>query len=186
MTSEARKNWIFLCILLVLLLPGAVLMFVRKLQPTDRPMFTGDPVRRTVAYMDPESIPPGMRRVKPMRTSEFVEALVRERVGDAAATRPKADDGLPLMSSRRGIEVAAINGSRAWLIVWNPERPVSFVGANEVDRAAVALPRLVREELGANGILRPPHEVLWVELRVESPRITARLGTTEDQAILSR
>ena len=51
MTKESRLNLIFLTVLLVVLTPGAVILFRKKLEPTVRPMYLPDPVPRAVAYL---------------------------------------------------------------------------------------------------------------------------------------
>lgn len=74
MTAETRANLIVLGLVLVLMAPGAVIMFKKKAQPGERPIGSPDPVRRTTAYMDrfpAESV----ERLAPLRTLEWVSVL---------------------------------------------------------------------------------------------------------------
>src|SRR5439155_25260156 len=78
MTKESRYNLIFLAVLLALMLPGAVILFRKKLEPTLRPMSEPDPVPRTIAYVSNGTVPPGMRRVEPPHLAEWVDQVARE------------------------------------------------------------------------------------------------------------
>jgi hypothetical protein len=170
MTRETRFNLIFLAILLAVLLPGAVMLFRRKLEPTVRPMYLPDPVRQSLAYMSPDETPPGMTRVAPPHAAEWMAGIVRDLIG-AEAVRPRDEQGLPLTSRPwRWFEVVAYRqaGERVEVVValWRP--PQSEGKWTIADEPAtidawrhVELPRLVREELGANGVLIPPKSI-WV------------------------
>ena len=180
---ETRNNLIVLALLLIVLTPGAVILFRKKMQPTLRPMHLPHAVQRQVAYLSPLDTPPGKQRVEPPYTAKWVESLVRERIGAREVVRPVGRDGLPLVSDAKSFQVVAIEPAktsgqpdRAWVIVWNtqrePEAPWKLVAQErglDVDvgsSAKLTVPRFVREELGETGVLRPPHEVLWQELQL--------------------
>jgi hypothetical protein len=186
MTRETRLNLIFLAILLAILTPGAVILFHKKLQPTIKPMGTPEAVQREVAYMSPGMTPPGKTRVEPPQTARWIEALVRDRIGEPRTladdhrqiTRPTDPDGLPLMSDRKSFQLVAAepleSEIRLWLLLWDydPAREetwsVKLADAEQkfriVDTRPVEVPPIVRDELGETGITRPPHEVVWQEL----------------------
>lgn len=184
MTRETRFNLIFLAILLALLTPGGIILFRKKLQPTLKPMAMPHAVQRAHAYLSPLETPPGLTRVEPPQTARWIEGIVRERIGDGgggrAILRPTDRDGLPLTSDKKTFQIVAAEPQerqvRIWLIHWGAkpvkdERwSVTMAGAEQpfeiVDSRTMAMPQLVREELGETGLLRPPHAIVWQELVV--------------------
>jgi hypothetical protein len=77
MKKETRNNLIFITILLALILPGAVILVKKKMQPGERPIGAPDPVRKTTGYMDPypaETVP----RLAPPLTLQWVAGLAVE------------------------------------------------------------------------------------------------------------
>jgi hypothetical protein len=186
MTRETRLNLIFLAVILAILTPGAVMLFRKKLQPTLKPMAMPEAVQREVAYMSPLKTPPGKTRVEPPQTARWMEGIVRERIGDVREMasagrqilRPTDPDGLPLMSDRKSFQLVAAESLesevRLWLLLWDydPAREetwsVKLADTEQkfriIDTRPIEVPAIVREELGENGITRPPHEVVWQEL----------------------
>src|SRR5687767_258416 len=119
MKRETRYNLIFLAVLLALMLPGGVILFRKKLEPTVRPMYLPDPVPVAVAYLSPEPTPPGKTRVEPARTAEWVKTLARERgVGRIL----RGSDELPLTSDKKTFQIVAArrvgHGVHISLIDW--------------------------------------------------------------------
>jgi len=186
MKRETRLNLIFLIVLLAILTPGGVMLFRKKLQPTLKPMGLPEAVQREVAFMSPQATPPGKKRVEPPHTARWIESVVRERIGDADATRgrtilrPTDPDGLPLMSDKKTFQLVAAepreSDIRLWLMLWDrdPAREetwsVKLAQTDErfqiLDTRPIEIPAIVREELGETGVTRPPHEVVWQELVV--------------------
>jgi hypothetical protein len=178
MTRETRLNLIVLAIVLAVLTPGGVILFRKKLQPTLKPMAMPHAVQQEHAYLSPLETPPGIKRVEPPHTARWIEGIVRERIGTRAVVRPVDRDGLPLMSEKRSFEVVACEPAdgeiRVWLLLWDrePVRDETWsVKTSDGERSlrptetrSIEVPPLVREELGETGVLRPPHEVVWLEM----------------------
>ena len=182
MTKESRYNLIFLTVLLALLLPGAVILFRKKLEPTVRPMSEPDPVPRAIAYMSTGTVPPGMRRVEPPHVAKWVESVAREQIAKdrhdgQTLIRPRDEYDLPLMSQNRSFQVIALRQGGAdwvaWVLFWNG-KPASGEGswttatsggaAAIEDSKVFILPRLIRDELGESGIIVPPKAVLMQKI----------------------
>jgi hypothetical protein len=205
MTKETRSNLIFLAIVIVVLLPGAILLVRKKMSPDARRADLPDPVPRTVTFMDPQPLPPGMRRVAPPKTTQWFATLVREKVGNQAVTELIDSDGLPLMSDDKTFQLAAVReesgATRIWLASWDPTDADFFRGArwtlatNErvtegVGKAfeQIEIPDRVRDELGENGLLKPPKSLAWREIEFPAAssstwRITAEANKRSDQLV---
>jgi len=177
-SKETRYNLIFIVILLVLMVPGGVMLFRKKLEPTERPMYLPDPVRQTVAYMSPEETPPGMSRVAPQHTTNWVAGMKADIAGLATA-RPRDELGMPLMSQSKSFEVVTYAGDdhegfRVLVLFWRPppEAQAWSIGGQggrvEFSRE-FALPNRVREELGAHGVLVPPKRVTFQSIHFAEP-----------------
>ena len=187
MTRETRANLIFLAVILALLTPGAVILFRKKLAPTLKPMRMPEGVPTEIAYLSPLETPPGRKRVEPPHTAKWVESLVQDHASRSPkVSRPTGLDGLPMVSERKSFEVVAVEPgnetTRLWLILWKAngdddagkwvfrsERADLEVTAEPA--VPIAVPPLVREELGELGVTRPPHEIRWqtLELRGRAP-----------------
>jgi LPXTG-motif cell wall-anchored protein len=74
MSGETRNNLIFLVGLLILMAPGAIILFNKKSEPGARPVGAPDPVRTTTAYMDPYPAD-SVERLAPLRTLQWVDEL---------------------------------------------------------------------------------------------------------------
>lgn len=84
MTRENRINSVFAIVLIAAMVPGAVILVKKKMQPGERPIGAPDPVRRTTAYMDPwpsASVP----RLAPIRTLQWVGAIALSPVPASGA-----------------------------------------------------------------------------------------------------
>jgi hypothetical protein len=213
MTRETRYNLIFLALMLVLLVPGAVIVFYKKLQPTARPMFEPEPVPRAVAYMLPGDPPPGMRRIEPRHTAEWVEQVAQQATGSGGATggaglilRPQDGYELPVMSAGRAFQVIAMRRTgtdelTVWVLFWNGQpapapgawttqpdgRPVPIT-----DTEVLTVPNLVRDELGENQVMRAPKTAVLQKIVLPLHKEDARevrvelANGTSDSAKLSR
>jgi hypothetical protein len=171
---ETRYNLIFLGVLLAVLLPGAVILFRKKLEPTVRPMYLPDPVMTEVAYLAPDPTPPGKPRVEPQRTAKWVESVARER-GIAAHQIRRDQDGLPLVSQDKSFQLLAAvaddDGLRVTTLEWRGSTGDWTLDGNkpQQDRTEkLAIPELVREELGEHGMVIPPKTVVVHELDFKS------------------
>jgi hypothetical protein len=205
MTKETKYNLIFLAIILALLLPGAVILVRKQMSPGARRADLFDTVPKTVTYMDPQPTPPGMRRVAPPMTMQWFAKVVRDHAGANAITNLTDSDGLPLMSDEKSFQLAAMReepaATRLWVVSWNPNEADFFRSAHwslathdqVFDGSGKAfeeipIPDSVRDELGANGLLKPPKMVAWREIQFPpaSPgtwRITAALNGRSDHLV---
>jgi hypothetical protein len=205
MTKETRYNLIFLAIVVAILLPGAIILVRKKMRPDARRADLPDAVPRTIAFMDPQPTPPGMRRVAPPRTMQWLTATIRPKVGAHAITDLIDSDGLPLMSDDKTFQLAAVReesgATRLWLISWDPQDAEFFRAAHWslasqaqiFDGSAkafeqIAIPDPVRDELGENGLLKPPKTLAWREVEFAGTptgtwRITANGSRQSDQLV---
>src|SRR5258705_13319164 len=78
MKRETRANLIFLTAFLALTLPGAVILFKKKLDPRAPAMIMPDYVRRRLPYMAPQLIPEQVVRFVPDLTGQWVTQLNRD------------------------------------------------------------------------------------------------------------
>jgi hypothetical protein len=183
MTRETRYNLIFLAVILLLLVPGAVLLFISRLHQTAaRPMSAPVPAPRTIAYMSPNAIPPGMHRVAPPHTLHWVQSVARDKVGAGAWDAllcPTGEDDLPLMSARHAFQVIAMRRDHSdlavWVMFWNKapseNQQIWTLGADNMplvlaDSQNIPIPHLVRDEMGENQIFIPPKNALVQKILV--------------------
>lgn len=205
MTKETKANLIFLAIILALLLPGGIILFRKRMNPDARRADLPDPVPTTVTFMDPQPTPPGMRRVAPPKTMQWFAKIVQDHVGSSAITSLNDADGLPLMSDGKSFQLAAIreepSATRVWAVSWEPNDADFFRSAHWTlathdhvfDGAGktfeeIAIPDAVRDELGENGLLKPPKTMAWREIEFAQAdhgtwRITAALNGRSDQLV---
>src|SRR6266700_2379261 len=84
MRRETRANLIFLTIFLSVTIPGAVVLFKKKLDPSAPPMFMPDFVRRRLPYMASQQSPGQVVRFVPELTGQWVSEINREHAGGLA------------------------------------------------------------------------------------------------------
>ena len=182
MKHETRANLIFFALFLAISLPGAVILFKKKLDPAAPAMFLPDPVRTRIPYTAPVPDLPGVRRVVPPLTASWLTGVVAERAGAGfvrvhrAGTPGKA----PAISDDRAVEVVAMKASGAGttlcLVIWDPQwggvplrvtaGPPGAAGAEgrPVAGVMIPLPPEVRRELDNLGHSTPPARVRWLEV----------------------
>lgn len=130
-------------------------------------------------------------RIKPT-TAGAAAAMGTSAAGPLAALtstpgprviRPRDRDGLPVLSDKKTFQLAALEDAnrqlRLWVIAWAdaPDGTETWTmvtaDGSAVGREVVAerieIPRLIREELGENGVLRPPHHLKWTEVAFAKP-----------------
>lgn len=181
MLKETRYNLIFLSIVIAMLLPGAVILFRKKMEPDARRMDMPDAVPRTIAFMDRQQVPPGMRRIAPARTMDWLSAVTKEKAGEALCGRMLDPDGLPLMSDAKAFQVVAVRNesdrTRIWIAAWDQESKDFLSAAKwtltvethqlrpiDWQCETIQIPSVVRNELGENGLLKPPKTINWCML----------------------
>jgi hypothetical protein len=170
--SETRANVIFLAVLMALTLPGAIILFRKKLEPGARPMGAPDPVRRSTPYMDPAPVAGPVSRVVPPRTARWVASLAH--LYCPSWIIPPA----PVMSEHRSFEL--IGDSRTpttrtiTLLCWDETLSADFshlkftspasTPVQTVHAELIPLPPQVRKELQEAGWPRPPHQVPVIQI----------------------
>lgn len=86
MTKETRANLIFVAVLIVLLLPGAIILVNKKMQPGEKGLFylpTGKP--NVAAYNDPME-KPGEERQVPNEVINWLDQVTASDTGKQAKT----------------------------------------------------------------------------------------------------
>jgi hypothetical protein len=183
MKRETKLNLIFLTVFLAVSLPGAVILFIRKLDPNAAPMYLPDPVRHRLPYMAPQWTPDEeVTRVIPPQTGEWLEEINRQQ----GNTEPiLMRDRLPVISTDRLIQVAGTKTIDSkfivHLIAWDSygvdagQYDASLRIAGAVEKGAVksarniAMPDPVRKELMNGGYVKPRHWITWIELEFPAP-----------------
>lgn len=165
MTRETRMNLWFLVVFLAIAMPGAVMLFKKKLDPEARPMFMPDAVRRELVYMDPMPAPASVKRVVPEKTRRWVEDLARERGVAQVLMR----EGVPVMSEGRLFQVISLDqaNGRVSLLVWNGAGEGDFeLRGGVVERVErIATPEPIMREIQVKGYPKPPSNVVWIDAK---------------------
>lgn len=184
MTRETRLNLWFLGIFLVITLPGAVILFIKKLDPGASRMDTPDAVLMQLPYMAPVTAPPGTRWMVPPKTRQWLADLTQQKTGGPLASSVTEgpeweplisnDHLLQLMSHRRGGQKSEIDSLLLWTDRFTPTaqqmkfrigvpgQSQTFEG-NVTSVEEVSIPPDVRKELVQLGFDHPPSRVLWIE-----------------------
>jgi hypothetical protein len=173
MKRETRANLIFLTAFLTLTLPGAVILFKKKLDPRAPAMFMPDYVRRRLPYMAPQLSPAEqVVRFVPDLTGQWVTQLNAQRGGAAQV----------LMSGHRAIttddhliQVLSIGPATLNLIAWDDRYGTDLQrysisitsGATTIPgqvRSAekIPLPADIKRELMDAGVIRPPAAITFL------------------------
>ena len=168
MTRETRLNLVFLGVILAVMLPGAVMLFRKKMDPTAPPMFMPDYVRRRLPYMAPQQAPEGVVRVIPDVTGAWVERINRERGG---GDQVLLEDRHPVVSDDHTVQLTGVKTTEAGttldLLVWAPATQLTVTRGDHVARIAkmenLPMPQEVKKELMNWGVVQPPHTVVWAE-----------------------
>jgi hypothetical protein len=155
------------------------MLFRKKMQPSLHPAWMPEPVRRTVAYMVRGDVPPGMARVNPERTSAWIGEVMRERGTRDAPVRDA--QGMPLISDGKTFQLirAGQSGETIHLAIltweerqneptdtWSAQSGDKMLPIQSLKQERVAVPNLVWQELGENGLLIPPKHVGWLEFTI--------------------
>lgn len=177
MQKEAKWNAIFLTILIIILIPGAVILVRKKLDPNSRRMGEPDPVRKTTAYIDPFDVPDTFRRLVPPKAEAWTASLL-----PAGAATTLNYKGTPVVSEARQFEVLTFTrnakGVAFTALIWNlPDgkpalevKAKAAVGKDAIDplelrHESVAIPKEVRDELRYAGFIKPPFTAELVKVQ---------------------
>ena len=182
MRRETRINLIFLTVFVIFALPGAVVLFRKKLDPTAHRLDQPDPVLHRLPYMSPLPAPPDIKWIVPDRTQAWVKSLTAPIPTISAG--PPGPQWEPVISADHLLQVLKFeprsSDNHLTLLLWRelPEpRPEEFVvtvdqtTARVVSANSTPLPPEVRHELVMVGFVRPPKDVVLLEVNV--PRMSA-------------
>jgi hypothetical protein len=180
---ETRLNLIFLAVFLVLSLPGAVILFRKKLDPRASRMDQPDAVLRRMPFMAPPPVPPGVRWMVPPATRAWLEDLTRQKAGTPMASSVVGGpEWEPIISDDHRLQLmstsAANDAAVAGLLLWHgatsteaSDYPVYAHFGSRVEKGTVEsiepvpIPADVRKELVSLGYTHPPKQVLWMRVR---------------------
>lgn len=180
---ETRANVWFLVLFLGVSLPGAVMLFKKKLDPAAPAMYLPDPVKRRLPYITPLTVPDEVKRFVPELTGQWVAKLTADRAGEADVLM---HDRAPLISEDRSIQLLAIkeNPTTATLTIlaWSPDykaQPARYratveCGGRQLPATVTAaesidVPPPVRRELIYAGHAKPPDKVACLTLKLDAP-----------------
>ena len=200
MRRETRLNLVWIVLLIVFMLPGAIIITRKKFKSGEQPMSLREPVRMSAVFMDPSGFPEDFHRVVPRRTADWVTELLRAELGSGVDMLliEQGVNRTPPMSSSRRVQLVGWSGlspRRALLLAWDESAPDDVAIAAEDDstpvvlrRRAVALPREVSLELRDAGYVRPPRQVtlLVIDIPAACSRLIVRIGQLEDSLELPR
>jgi len=176
---ETRLNLIFLVAFLAISLPGAVILFHKKLDPRARRMDQPDVMTDRLPYMTPLPVPPGVKWVVPDRTRAWLEELAKTKMGglELLSASPAGPRWMPIISQDHLVQVmTAIEmpvSTRIGLLIWDASiEPSPGRFAVTVDAAparvtginGVSVPQDVRGELVSLGLTKPPRVVYWLDV----------------------
>jgi hypothetical protein len=198
MTRETRLNVVFLVLFLAASVPGGVMLFLKKLDPAEAPMYLPKPVRKTLAAVDPTPAPPQVERVigpVTVRWLDRASMLSAVQGGGATGERSRISPGDPLRASevltsvRRSFQLLrrGWNGDRLLIeaMIWDPslfvagpdENPYVTLDGPKIDASSgtvvssevVDVPLDVRRELQSLGFVDPPAKVRMMTVAFDSP-----------------
>jgi hypothetical protein len=183
---ETRINLLFLALFLAISLPGAVILFKKKLDPGAARMDQPDAIVGQLPYMAPVPAPPGIKWIVPPRTRLWLAGLNRG-FGHGDNLLSATDDPQrwqPVISGDHLIQVVSVShsgaGVRPSVLVWDPslesEAPDYSFTANVDGQSVpariqscqpVTVPDEIKRELMSLNLIRPPAKVTWIDVLVE-------------------
>jgi hypothetical protein len=178
---ETRLNLLFLVGFLILSLPGAVILFKKKLDPSAPPLYRPDPIRHQIAYMAPVPDIAETRRVVPPGIHRWIAGLIALRAPGATAILPIGRQGTfsPAISDDRRFEVVAYERTTAattvYLLTWESAEAGARIDVQLPDSAGgkplvgetlkvenLSVPKELLRELRDYAFASPPTVVQWV------------------------
>lgn len=180
MTRETRLNLWFLAIFLVISLPGAVILFIKKLDPAASRMDEPDAVQTQLPYMAPAPAPPETRWMVPPVTHRWLAELTQQKTGGPIVSAvPPGPEWEPVISADHHLQIMSVHAESGSihlaLIIWdsrssddpNRLKLSMHVGGRDLPTLAVRtesveIPAPVRHELVNLGYAHPPAQVEWI------------------------
>jgi len=182
---ETRLNLWFLAIFLTISLPGAIILFIKKLDPSASRMDQPDAVLTQLPYVSPDPEPSGVRRMVPPKTRQWLVDLTRQKTGASLASSVgPGPEWEPVISRDHVLQVlsasSASDSSALSLLLWNGPSKSDvnvFDPVLRVDGQALAtrithvetieVPEEVRHELVSLGYTHPPKQVTWMQAEIK-------------------
>ncbi len=179
MKRETRANLIFLTAFLALTLPGAVILFKKKLDPRAPAMFMPDYVRRRLPYMAPQLSPPEqVVRFVPDLTGQWVTQLTRDHGGAGAQVLMHGHQAIT--TDDHLIQIVSLAPATVNLIAWDDrygadrqQYSISITSgaktsAGQVRSAEkIPMPPEIKRELMDAGVIRPPAAITFLTVEFE-------------------
>jgi hypothetical protein len=175
-TRETRANLLFLGLFLAISLPGGVILFKKKLDPSLRPSYLPPQMPTRIPFNDPRE-GPRLERYVPPQTGQWVNEQARAHGLQDAPFSPALP---PLMSERRRIQVVGArddsDGLILSLLLWDepPAEKISVTARRDgrtfngvaTDTTVIGIPENVRRELIVAGFAQPPKHATWLTVTV--------------------
>lgn len=204
MKSETRANWIFLGLFMLVMAPGLAILTIKAYRKGNAAGMNPPAPHTAAAYNDTNPQNPALPRLVPPITKGFVESIAQRVQGlEPELRRVTADDGSPVMSDQRSLELISTGADAksrfVALIGWHRRfAPLpslySFTAVREDGESAptlsayeqLNLPIEARKELQQYGYTIPPDSVLWMILKLEgsNPVREIRMRYTFDGKVL--
>lgn len=183
MKRDTRVNLLFLALFLAVSLPGAVILFKKKLDPNAARMDQPDAIVRELPYMAPLPAPPGVKWIAPLRTRQWLAELNRGRGGgdDLLSEGDDTTKWQPVISDDHVLQVLSASHSSSTLIlsllIWDASTPgaaedysfkLDTAGRSLLGKTrsiqSTAVPHDVKRELMGLNMVRPPAAVTWISV----------------------
>jgi len=174
---ETRINLIFLTAFVIFALPGAVILFRKKLDPSAHRLDQPDPVVSRLPYMSPLPAPPGVKWVVPDRTQAWVRSLTAPVPTLSAA--PPGPQWEAVISPDHFLQVLTLqqtdSGNDLTMLFWrdipdprDSDFTVTVDGqmSNVTRVKSTPVPAEVRHELVMAGFVRPPKDVTILKVKL--------------------
>ena len=178
---DTRMNLLFLACFLAISLPGAVILFRKKLDPNSARMDQPDAVVQKLPYMAPPLARPGVRWVVPALTQDWLTKLNQQHGGGPALLSSRPGMWSPVISGDHLMQVAELSqesaGAHASIILWdtsanpasNSEFSLFAAGAasqsGRVDSVQmIAVPEPLKRELMSMNEVQPPVQIAWMRV----------------------
>jgi hypothetical protein len=173
---ETRANLWFLIVFMAISLPGAAILFRKKLDPNASRMDVPDTKVARLPYMAPLPAPEGVKWIVPPKTQAWLKELVKSKTGSdqVLSSLPPGPEWEPVISADHRLQpVACRTGADAIiydLLIWsapNSDRAFSVIASGHACEVrsvdAVPIPQDVRKEWVGLGYTHPPSEATWIE-----------------------
>ena len=171
-------NVIFLVAFLAISLPGAVILFRKKLDPHARRMDQPDVITTRLPYMTPRPAPPDVKWIVPDQTRAWLEQLTQSHTGNSRMlSATSGPQWTPVISEDHLVQVMSARESgdslHIGLLIWSDANEpgaadfsvtVDGLPANVSQSVKEAVPPPVRSELVSLGFIKPPKTVCWIDV----------------------